>query len=103
MQRHQLHSFQPYFKLQEVKQNEKAQTITITQEIISMMINTGYFSVGSIVIPVSKEAAFVAINLHLSNDKKKPHPYSGFPISGFPRSLADGETLKKTSKYVPPS
>ncbi|KAF1965273.1 hypothetical protein BU23DRAFT_604288 [Bimuria novae-zelandiae CBS 107.79] len=97
MQRHQLYSFQPYFKVQEVKQGDKAQTIKLTQEIISTMINTGYFSVGSIVIPVSKEVAFVSINLHLSDDKKKPHPFSGFPISGFPRSLADGETIKKTT------
>lgn len=85
--------------MQEVKQVDKTQNVKLTQEIINVMINTGYFNIGSIVIPVSKETAYVSINLHLSNDKKKPHPFSGFPISGFPRSLADAEAIKRTSTY----
>lgn len=65
-----------------------------------MMTETGCFDVGSIVIPVSQQTGVVSIDLHLTNDKRNPHPFSGFPISGFPRSLADGEPLKRTSKYM---
>ncbi|KAF2255943.1 hypothetical protein BU26DRAFT_498691 [Trematosphaeria pertusa] len=57
----------------------------------------GCFDVGSIVIPVSQQTGVVSIDLHLTNDKRNPHPFSGFPISGFPRSLADGEPLKRTT------
>lgn len=100
MQRHQLHSFQPYFKIQETKHGESAQYVHLTREIIGGMIDTGYFSVGSIVIPVSKDSGLVSINLHLTNDKRKPHPFSGFPISGFPRNLAEGDPIKRTSKAL---
>ena len=98
MQRHQLHSFQPYFKIQETKHGEKAQYVNLTREIIGGMIDTGHFDVGSIVIPVSKDSGLVSINLHLTNDKRKPHPFSGFPVSGFPRNLAEGEPIKRTGK-----
>jgi len=52
----------------------------------------------SIVIPVTSESALLSVDLHLTNDRMKPTLCTGFPISGFPRSLADGEPLKRTSE-----
>ncbi|KAF2462522.1 FabD/lysophospholipase-like protein [Lindgomyces ingoldianus] len=89
--RHQRHPFQPYFKVQEARHGERTQYIYLIREIIRMMTETASFDVGSIVIPVSQQTALVAIDLHLIDEKKS----SGIPISGFPRSLAEGEPLKR--------
>lgn len=96
LQRHQLRAFQPHFRMQEAKYSERANNIVLTREIIRTMTETSYFDIGTIVIPVPQQASIIAIDLHLTNDKKKPHPFNGFPISGFPRSLANGEPLKRT-------
>jgi hypothetical protein len=97
MQRRQLQSFQPYFEIHEVKHPGRVKRVTITPEVVNMMIEKGYFNVGSVVIPVSKNSDLVTVNLHLTNDKTKPHPLSGFPISGFPQSLVEAEPGMKRS------
>lgn len=101
MRKRQLPSFRPFFRVQEVKRQETAQNIYITPKIISEMIDIGLFNLGSVAIPVSSHSALLAIDIHLTNDKTRPHLCCGFPISGFPRTLADGEALKRASKYYP--
>jgi hypothetical protein len=98
LQKCQLQSFQPYFNIQEVKQEDGALKVVISREIISAMVEFGFFDVGSIAIPISSQAGLVAIDLHLTNDRNKPRAGLGCPISGFPRNLTDMEPLKKTSK-----
>lgn len=101
LQRHQLRSFQPHFRVQEAKHSEKTEHIVLTREIIRTMTETSYFDIGTIVIPVTQQASIIAIDLYLTNDKKRPYLSNNFPISGFPRSLADGEPLKKTRESSP--
>ncbi|KAF2188984.1 hypothetical protein K469DRAFT_684250 [Zopfia rhizophila CBS 207.26] len=95
MQKHQHQSFQPYFQIQEVNHEKVAQKIHISPEIIKNMTEFGYFDIGSIVIPVSLQMGFVSMDLYLRNDTKGPHP-----ISGFPRRLADEESLKRASMVI---
>ena len=93
MQKHQLHSFQPYFKIREVMHEETAQCIIISPEIIEKMTKFGYFDIGSIVIPISQQMGFVSIELHLTDNQRIT-----YPISGFPRTLANEAPLKRTSE-----
>jgi hypothetical protein len=80
--------------------DEAAQYIHITQQIIREMTDRGLFYLESIVIPVTSEKAIVTIHLHLNDERVIQRSQSGFPISGFPRVLADGELLKKICKYT---
>ena len=93
MQKHQLHSFQPYFKIREVMNEETAQCIIISPEIIEKMTKFGYFDIGPIVISISQQMGFVSIGLHLTDNR-----HITYPISGFPRTLANEGPLKRTSK-----
>jgi hypothetical protein len=93
MQKHQLHSFQPFFKIREVMNEETAQCIIISPEIIEKMTKFGYFDIGPIVISVSQQMGFVSIELHLTDNRRIT-----YPISGFPRTLANEGPLKRTSK-----
>jgi hypothetical protein len=78
--------------------DEASQCIHVTTQTIREMTDRGLFHLDSIVIPVSSEEAVVSIDLHLNDDRAMRRGQSGFPISGFPRLLADGEPLKKTSE-----
>lgn len=98
MQKHQLGSFQPYFHIREIKYGEKVQNVLITSTIISGMTDRGFFDVGSIVIPVTEQTGIISINLHLTDDKSNSQP-NGLPISGFPRSLADVDPLKRACEH----
>ncbi|KAI8938298.1 hypothetical protein NX059_005951 [Plenodomus lindquistii] len=98
IRKHQRPNFQPYFHVKEVKHEESAQDIYITARVIREMIDRGLFHLGSIAIPVTSESSLLSINLHLTDDRMKPHIHPGFPISGFPRSVADGEPLKRASE-----
>ncbi|KAF9738488.1 hypothetical protein PMIN01_03771 [Paraphaeosphaeria minitans] len=87
--------FQPFFHVQEVNHDESAHNIPITAQAIRDMIERGRFDLGKLAIPVTSETSIVAIDLHLTDDKARYFVKSGFPISGFPRSLADGDVLKR--------
>jgi hypothetical protein len=78
--------------------DDTSQCIDITTQTIREMSDRGLFHLNSIVIPVTSEEAVVSIDLHLTDDRTMWRGKSGFPISGFPRLLADGEPLKMTSK-----
>jgi len=97
IRKHQRPSFQPFFHVKEVKHEESAQDIFITAKIIHEMIDRGLFYLESVAIPMTSESSLLSIDLHLTDDRMKPHVRPGFPISGFPRILADGEPLKKSS------
>jgi len=101
IRKHQRPSFQPFFHVKEVKHEESAQDIFITAKIIHEMIDRGLFYLESVAIPMTSESSLLSIDLHLTDDRMKPHVRPGFPISGFPRILADGEPLKKSTS--PPS
>lgn len=102
LQRHQLHSFQPYFRVQEAKHAERVQIIPISRDVIRLVTDISYFDIGSIVIPVSERGSLVSISLHLTDDKEKHRLAWGFQISGFPRSLAEVEPLRRTpSQFAP--
>lgn len=62
------------------------------------MIEFGNVEFDRIRIPISTQRALVAIDLHLSSDPNKPHPFSGFAISGFPRILGDDDVLRRASE-----
>lgn len=98
LRKHQGPNFQPFFRIQEVKQNQSAQKVHIKVHVIHEMIDRGLFNLESIVIPVTSEASLLSMDLHLVNDR-----CSGFPISGFPRSLADGEPLKRATSPASPN
>jgi hypothetical protein len=78
--------------------DDTAQFISVTTQAIREMSDRGLFRLDSIVIPVSSEDAEVSIVLHLNDDRTLRRGRYGFPISGFPRRLADGESPKGTSK-----
>ncbi|KAF1996801.1 hypothetical protein P154DRAFT_565860 [Amniculicola lignicola CBS 123094] len=103
MRKHQRPNFQPFLVVQEINRSESAQEILITARIIDDMINRGLFRLDSIAIPVSSESSLLSMDLHLTDDRMKPHICCGFPISGFPRSLADGEHLKRTTTPSSPN
>ncbi|KAF2134377.1 hypothetical protein P153DRAFT_402048 [Dothidotthia symphoricarpi CBS 119687] len=103
IRKHQRPHFQPFFQVQEVKHNQSAQKIYITAHIVHEMIDRGLFHLDSIVMPVTSEASLLSIDLHLTDDRRKRHVCYGFPISGFPRSLADGEPLKRTASITSPN
>lgn len=100
MRKHQRPNFQPFFRVQEIKYDESAVNIYITTHIIREMIDRGLFHLDSIAIPVTSELSLLSMDLHLTDDRTKPHICRGFPISGFPRSLTDEEPLKRTSMLV---
>ena len=102
MLRHQKTHFQPFFRVQEVRYIESAQEIYVTATIIREMTNRGFFHLGSIAIPVTSESSLLSMDLHMSENPMNPRVCLGFPISGFPRSLANGEPLKKDSKLPYP-
>lgn len=98
IRKHQLPHFQPFFRIQEAMRVEGAQSIPVTRHTIRDMTERGLFRLDSIVIPVASESAAVSIDLHLTDHRTTRYGQSGFPISGFPRLLADGEPLKRTSE-----
>jgi hypothetical protein len=95
MQKHQLQSFQPYFRIREVMHEETAQRIDISPAVIEKMTKFAHFDIGSIAIPVSLQMGLISIELHLTDDRR-----INYPISGFPRSLVNEEPLKKTCKCL---
>lgn len=103
IRKHQRPNFQPFFHVKEVKHEESAQDIYITARAIYEMNDRGLFHLEYIAIPVTSESSLLSIDLHLTDDSMKPHVRHGFPISGFPRSLADGEPLKKTTSPPTPN
>ncbi|KAF1847324.1 uncharacterized protein K460DRAFT_278260 [Cucurbitaria berberidis CBS 394.84] len=94
-------NFQPFFRVHEVTHDENAQDIQLGHDILEDMIEVLDFRMDTITIPVTSESALVSIDLHLTDDAMKPELRNGFPISGFPRSLADDEPLKRPTS--PPS
>lgn len=76
----------------------QTQEIELDRTVLENMIDSRFFHVQPIEIPVTTESALLAIDLHLTNDSIKEDLLTGFPISGFPRSLADDEPLNRTSK-----
>lgn len=97
IQKHQLHSFQPYFKIRELMHEETSQYIKISPEIIEKMTKFGYFEIGSIVIPISLQMGLISIELNLTDNRRIT-----YPISGFPRSLTSEELLKRTTSPSSP-
>ncbi|KAF2441827.1 hypothetical protein P171DRAFT_418623 [Karstenula rhodostoma CBS 690.94] len=96
MRKHQRgERFQPFFRVQEVNHDESVHSIPITAQAIRDMIERGRFDLGKLAIPVTSEMSIVSIDLHLTDDKARYFVRSGFPISGFPRSLSDGDVLKR--------
>ena len=100
MRKHQLQHFQPFFRIQEVNEEESAdaQDINVTPQTIQKMIEFGVFKLDPIVILVSMHKGIISIDFHLSSDATKPYPLARFPISGFPRTIVDGDTLRRGSK-----
>jgi hypothetical protein len=78
--------------------DDASQYIHVTTQTIREMTERGLFHLDSIVIPVTSEDAVVSMELHLTEDRTMRRGRSGMPISGFPRLLADGEPLKRTSE-----
>jgi hypothetical protein len=78
--------------------DDTSQCIHITTQTIRDMTERGLFHLKSIVIPVNSEEAVVSIDLHLTDVRIMRRGPSGFPISGFPRFLADSESLKRSSE-----
>ncbi|KAF2736521.1 hypothetical protein EJ04DRAFT_462876 [Polyplosphaeria fusca] len=101
LKKHQFQSFQPFFNLQESTRRAQVQRIPISPKVISEMTEFGFFDIGPISIPISSRTITVSIDMHLSNGKNNQQSYAGFPISGFPRSLDDVESLNKSLSAVP--
>ena len=74
--------------------------IQLTSQIIREITDRGLFCLDSIAMPLTSDASVIAIDLYLFEDRSSSHRRSGFPISGFPRTLSDGDSLslKRTSK-----
>lgn len=92
--------FQPYFRVHEVTYEEHAQDIRFDRNVLEDMIEILDFRIKPITVPVSSENALVSMDLHLSDNSLNPELRNGFPISGFPRGLADEEPLKKHCKMI---
>lgn len=73
--------------------------IPIDALTIQNMIQRGSFEWGKLAIRVTSENAIVSIDLHL-NDRGGYSQQYPLPISGFPRSLADAEPLKRIRKHA---
>ncbi|CAO2647539.1 Nn.00g084610.m01.CDS01 [Neocucurbitaria sp. VM-36] len=99
----QRRNFQPFFRVHEVKHDKDAQDIEITRKVLEDMIDSRFFFLDTITIPVTSESALLSIDLHLTNDQENPALSICFPISGFPRSFADGEPLKRTTSPTSPT
>ena len=102
IRKHQKPNFQPFFRVQEVKYIESAQNIYVTDSIIREMTDRGLFYLGTIVIPVTSKSSLLSMDLHMTENLRNSPKCLGFPISGFPRSLADSEPLMKASKLPYP-
>ncbi|KAF2650662.1 hypothetical protein K491DRAFT_697115 [Lophiostoma macrostomum CBS 122681] len=96
LQERQLKSFQPYFSIHETTFEGSAQQIEISPDFIHRMTAFGSFDVGSIAIPVSSQTGSISIDLYLTSERTLV-----FPISGFPRNLADSAPLKKEKPTSP--
>jgi hypothetical protein len=83
-----------------VNHDETAVFIQLTSQIIHEMTDRGLFCLDSIAIPLTSDVSVVSIDLYLVDERSSPLKRSGLPISGFPRSLSDGDSLslKRTSK-----
>ncbi|EUC48828.1 hypothetical protein COCMIDRAFT_2285 [Bipolaris oryzae ATCC 44560] len=92
----QRYRFQPFFRIYEVGNVEHTQEIELSRNVLEDMVDTRLFDLGPIVIPVTSESALLAIDLHLTDDHMQPTLSTGFPISGFPRNLTEGETAIQT-------
>jgi hypothetical protein len=79
---------QPDFRIQECMSDE-SERIYVTRQIVREMTERGLFHLDSVMIPMSNEESFISIDLHLTGNTR-------YPISGFPRLLADGDVLRKT-------
>ncbi|CAN9312297.1 unnamed protein product [Alternaria alternata] len=101
IRKHQTPYFQPFFRIQEAMRDESSQCIQVETQTIRDMTERGLFRLDSVVIPVTSEGAEVSIDLHLTDDRTR-HGQRGLPISGFPRHLADGEPIKKTTSLSTP-
>ena len=97
MRKRQLQTFQPFFRIREAN-NEEFLDVRFTPTTIQNMIEFGNVEFERVRIPITMQRALVSIDLHLSSDPNKPHPFSGFSISGFPRLLGDDDTLRRASK-----
>jgi hypothetical protein len=82
----------------EVKYVEEAQDIVLTSKVLNDMVDRRFFNLDPLTISLTSDSALISIDLFLTNDSMKPALCTGFPISGFPRTLADGEPLKRTGK-----
>lgn len=70
---------------------DESDRIFITTGIVREMTERGLFHLDSVIIPVLNEESFISIDLYLTGNNK-------YPISGFPRVLADGDVLKRQRK-----
>ncbi|KAF2758985.1 hypothetical protein EJ05DRAFT_499409 [Pseudovirgaria hyperparasitica] len=96
LRKHQLQFFQPYFRVFEVNNENMAQKLIITGNVIAKMVEQDHFDMGSIVIPVSLQMGVVSIQLHVDSDK-----HYLYPISGMPRVLTGIEPPKPPSSPTP--
>jgi hypothetical protein len=88
--------------VQEVNHDETAVFIQLTSQIIREMTDRGLFCLNSIAIPLTSDVSVVSIDLYLVDERSSQRRLPGVPISGFPRSLSDGDSLslKRTSKSI---
>lgn len=99
MKKHQLPHFQPFFRIQESMRDDTTQCVHIAAQTVRDMTERGLFHLDSVVIQLSSEDAIVSIHLQLTSDRPQPDS-PGFPISGFPRQLADADTLKRPRECI---
>lgn len=103
MRKHQLPSFQPFFRTRDMNGTE-SNTVgdtSVSPETIQKMIDFGVFKLKPIEIPVSTHSSMVSIDLHLAGDWVKSYPSNGLPISGFPRNLFEEDVMRRASKICP--
>lgn len=80
--------------------DETAIFVQLESHIIREMTDRGLFCLESIAIPLTSDVSTVSIDLYLVDERSSPRRPAGIPISGFPRSLSDGDSLslKRTGK-----
>lgn len=94
----QRYKFQPFFRISEVGNVEHTQDIELSRKVLKDVVDSRLFGLGSIVIPVTSDSVLLAIDFHPIDDRMQPTLSAGFPISGFPSNLTEGEAVKQTSK-----
>jgi hypothetical protein len=73
--------------------------VCLTEQIIRDITDRAQFCLEPISLDIASKDSVIFIDLHLiADDRLAPSGRQGYAISGFPRTLADDEFLKKTGE-----